>query len=486
MTHRTARPAVFALLALAAACPAQTDLAAPAAPPPAPAPVNADPAAAKILQDAADAAKALVGISYTTTFTSDLMGIKQLGKAEVLMLRDFEHEGRWLKRWIGTHEVVSMEPTRVEVADQGDTITYIDHAKREYHEQPARYVNPRGIEPLVYLWVPEIAEGDKLNKMPYAKYLEAPGGVTFGVPENVGGKEYPSPEVGPVDDVGGVACDVVTADFGENLAKRTLWIGQEDHLPRRLQWAFKDAGTWKWELSDVKVNAALVPALFELPLPDGYKRFDPPPPVTPGATGSSSTVMGPGGGLTTDSNKGRAVSGLAVGNLAPDFTLPMITLDSSGPGLVPVKGKSFTLSAERSHVIILDFFGSWNAQSKTAAPELAKMAAAIRGQPVKIISLAVRERDEAKPLEFLSMTPYAAALLPDADEVVKLYKARVIPTYFAVGFEGEIIYTSSTYARDATVKEMQAAVTNYLQSHSPGGREAAPAAGGDAGDESSK
>jgi thiol-disulfide isomerase/thioredoxin len=242
-------------------------------------------------------------------------------------------------------------------------------------------------------------------------------------------------------------------------------------------WTFKDAGTWAWELSDVRVNPEIAPAMFDLPTPEGFRRFDPPPPVSP-TTAPASGATRTGNGLQT-SLGGARVTGLIPGSLAPDFTLPMVTLDASGPGVVPVKGKSFTLSAERSSVIVLDFFGSWNAQSKSAAPEMARMAAALRGKPVKIISLAVRERDEAKPIEFLSQTPYATALLPAADEVAKLYKARVIPTYFVVGLEGEIVYTNSTYGRDVTVKEVQDVIERYLQS-----RHAAGAPGDGAGDRS--
>ncbi|MCC6660575.1 MAG: TlpA family protein disulfide reductase [Phycisphaerales bacterium] len=468
MMHPLARSASIALLLTAGLCPGQ-DAAQPAATPapstPAP---RADPAAAKVLQDAEAAARALTSISYSITFKGDVMA-SQKASAEVIMLRDTEHDGRWLKRWIGTAEVVTMPPTTVQISDQGDTITYINMDKKEYHKDMAKYVNQRGIEPLVYCWIPEIAEGDKLNKTPFATYLTVPGGLT--------GR--------PAESVGDLPCDVVVANYGPNQPTRTWWFSKEDHLPRKLEWDFSAGGVpgkFVWEISNLKSNPPLVPAMFELPVPEGFKKFEPPPqtPVT--------APPADAGGLQTSAAAKHRFPGTTVGTLAPDFTLPMIGFDATGPGVLPIKGKSFTLSAERASVIVLDFFGSWNAQSKAAAPELEKMAAALQGRPVKIISLAIRERDENKAIEFLSQPRYAAGLLPAADDVAKAYRARVIPSYFVVGFEGEIIYTTGNYARDATVKEMQTAIETYLGSHQPGQTTTtttpATPAGDDSGDSS--
>jgi thiol-disulfide isomerase/thioredoxin/outer membrane lipoprotein-sorting protein len=441
--------AITTTLVLAAACSAQVD-----------------PAATRILQDSAEAARKLTSLSYTMDFKGELAGLSQKARTDVLMLRDAGDAGRWWKRWLGSHEMVGMEPTPIEISDQGETITWIDRKEKAWHKEPARYVDKRRLESLVYAWFPDVA-----SDAPYSDYLKAPSLAVLDAAE-----------------VGGVACDVVLADMGPNQAQRKWSIGKEDHLPRRLEWIFTGgiSGSWVWEAQDLRVNPTVTKDRFDLPVPEGFERFEPKieNAKSPGGDGGEATASG--GGMRRDSTGGAnaaRVPGTEVGNLAPDFELPLVTFDATGPGVLPVKGKSFKLQEHRGNVVVLDFFGSWNAQCRAAGPEIQKALATFRGRPVRWFSLAVRERDDAKPIEHMTQNSYSWGLLLKADDVAKVYKARVIPTYIVIGFEGEVVQVAPGFDRNSTIPQIQQVITSYLGAHQPA--TSTPTGGGDTTDGSS-
>lgn len=418
------RLAVVVLVAAASVCRAQQD-----------------PGAVKVLEEAAEAARGLLSLSYTMEFKGDLAGLSQTASTKVDMVRDLDRESSWAARWLGSHKINAegLEPTRIELSTDGEHYVYLDHDRSMWFKQPKAAVRGKPVEPLVYAWFAELAEDN-----PYSQYLKAPG-LSLEAPAQAGG----------------VMCDVILADMGSSQAKRRWWIGQVDRMPRRLQWEFAGGvtGTWTWDVRNLDINPAMSARDLELPAPEGYHKIEPPT-RQPGPPQGGMTITGDSSGLTTRAR----TTGVEEGNIAPEFELPLVTFGGQGPGAMPVKGQTLKLSSLRGSVVVLDFWGSWCAPCRTAHPEMQRMVNALQGRPVRLLGLAVREKDEAKPIEYMTQNGYAWDLLQKADDVARQYKVRAFPSFFVIGFEGEIIHVASGFEAGQTIPQMQSVIQNYLSS----------------------
>lgn len=134
---------------------------------------------------------------------------------------------------------------------------------------------------------------------------------------------------------------------------------------------------------------------------------------------------------------------LAIGEVAPDFTLSTLS------------GESVTLSTLKGSVVVLDFWATWCGPCKRALPELQKFSewAAASGKPVKVFAVDVWEREQTvdakveKVKKFWTGAGYTMHTLMDTkDEVAKLYGVQSIPTTLIIDPNGKLFKLHSGFA----------------------------------------
>jgi len=111
---------------------------------------------------------------------------------------------------------------------------------------------------------------------------------------------------------------------------------------------------------------------------------------------------------------------------APDFTL-------KDPA-----GKTVALSAQRGHVVLLNFWATWCDSCKTEIPSLKDLQSRSGG---KFVVLAVSvDEDPAKVPPFLKKyaLDFPIAYADQAGAVEKAYAVRDLPTTFLIGPDGQI------------------------------------------------
>lgn len=111
---------------------------------------------------------------------------------------------------------------------------------------------------------------------------------------------------------------------------------------------------------------------------------------------------------------------------APDFTLK----DPSG--------KTVALSAERGHVVLLNFWATWCDSCKTEIPSLKNLQGRSGGRFV-VLAVSVDE-DPAKVPPFLKKygLDFPIAYADQAGAVERAYAVRDLPTTFLIGPDGQI------------------------------------------------
>jgi thiol-disulfide isomerase/thioredoxin len=230
-------------------------------------------------------------------------------------------------------------------------------------------------------------------------------------------------------------------------------IGKEDHLPRRMEMLLEGGGIkgrFVYELTNVTANPPLTPEDADIAYPEGYIKNEAPPPPPPPPPGNDPAATATPGARTGPEAPAAPVKvvGAAVGNIAPDFELTRADLDGKGEEKV-------RLSALRGRAVVLEFGGSWNARSRAGHPELKALAERFRDKPVTIATVSVREKDPAKPVEYMKQNAYPWALLLAGDEAAKLYRVRVYPTYFVITPDGDIAHVALDYEKGKTLTKVE-------------------------------
>ncbi len=253
-------------------------------------------------------------------------------------------------------------------------------------------------------------------------------------------------------DVNGVMCDVVKVPQGQTSRFTRYYIAQGDHLPRRIEMSFSTAGIEGAIITDytkVRADESLAITAAQVPTPSGYSR-EPEPgasqALSPSDIEPAKNVFDPG--ATPPPNAPKPV--------ASDWEL-------EAPG-----GKKVKLSDFRGSMVVLDFWGTWCAPCLEAAPELQKLHEQYKGKGVNVLGLNFRERDPQKAIDHMKSHNYTFGLLLNADQVVRDYRIRVFPTYYVIGFDGEVVHVADGYKPDSTFTEIRKVIDDYLASRSEG------------------
>lgn len=124
---------------------------------------------------------------------------------------------------------------------------------------------------------------------------------------------------------------------------------------------------------------------------------------------------------------GGEAANVAIGQVAPDFELA----DKSG--------KSYTLSALRGKVVLVNFWATWCPPCRAEMPSMEKLNAAMNGEDFVMLAINVEENGRSVVPDFLEKSPHSFSVLYDDQGVVqKLYGVYKFPESFVVRKDGII------------------------------------------------
>ncbi len=151
------------------------------------------------------------------------------------------------------------------------------------------------------------------------------------------------------------------------------------------------------------------------------------------------TTYGPRGGDPTaaaSDKKAQAPLYILPGTPAPDFTVP--TLD----------GGTFTLSANRGHVVVLDFWATWCETCREEMPSVVAMWEDLQDDGFRIVGISVdRTKPEAPAADTVRKFAEANRMTwtqivedkPGGGDAASLYQIWTIPHTVLVGKDGNVI-----------------------------------------------
>jgi thiol-disulfide isomerase/thioredoxin len=146
------------------------------------------------------------------------------------------------------------------------------------------------------------------------------------------------------------------------------------------------------------------------------------------------------------------MAGPAIGATAPDWTL------KDGDGV------EHSLRDYRGSIVVMDFWASWCGPCLAAMPGLQRLHEQYQGKPVHILGLNMSE--PLDPVEFMRENGWTYGLMVEADDVANTYEVQGIPSIFAVGPDGKIIFRAGGYSPDLEEK-LAAAIERALPAATP-------------------
>lgn len=313
-----------------------------------------------------------------------------------------------------------------DVARTRDTISWADDAKRTVFVRRAN-PEPRDMPgPARLLHLSNLLQHD-----PYA--------ASLGRAESVAHEA--------VRKAAGEACDVILISFpkaapgrsGPGFTAERWFIARSDKLPRRYE-QITDAGLVKYslvtEISNVSIGEQ-TEADLSVRRPADYKVDDQTAPAAAEQVApAAETPAQPAGP-----------------RVAPDFSF------------TPDGGSAVTNATQRGRVTVLYFWGTWCIPCRAVSPKISELAQAFADRPVDVFAPAVRERSVDAPRSYLADNGYAHRLVPDAEELAKLFRVRVYPTVVVIAPDGTIAFEGhpgSDRTPEALGEEVRAAVERVL------------------------
>jgi peroxiredoxin len=120
-------------------------------------------------------------------------------------------------------------------------------------------------------------------------------------------------------------------------------------------------------------------------------------------------------------------SGVKVGALAPNFTLPGRT-------------GSVSLSDYRGKTVLLNFWATWCPPCAREMPSLEALKKLLEGRPFQLVAVSVDEGGWAAVDAFLRRLPMTMMILSDAKgDVASLYGTFRLPESYLIDKEGKVI-----------------------------------------------
>lgn len=142
---------------------------------------------------------------------------------------------------------------------------------------------------------------------------------------------------------------------------------------------------------------------------------------------------------------------LTIGSPAPDFTLTSPTLSE------------FTLSKNKSKVIVLDFWGTWCAPCIKAMPEIQKISDHFKDKDVLVIGVSVEPEPAAKPHEFMQKKGFTYPMLLGGTAITQPYRVQIFPTIYIIDKNGVILHAEYGIGREKFTEEIMETITKALR-----------------------
>jgi peroxiredoxin len=425
-------------------------------------PLAAAQVASDILKQSADALVEAGTLRATLTIHGEgaemFKSAMPVGEVTLLIRREpgNQEDGTppgWTSRITGsttTGNNKDKEPVKVDIVNTGDTLRWIDHEQKKLFEAaPDRAIATRSPG---YAAARSLILSEILTPAPYAGELEAEATTLLEPAE-----------------VNGVACDVVEVTYPQNTARSAraathhvarIAIGKEDHLPRRIERVSgSDAFTMSivLELTDLKPGADITDKDFEMPLPEGYEKAEAMTTrvVNPGHV----TATRPADGVpTATAPQNRPEEPAERFSPAPDFKTTLAS------------GEQLSLETLRGSVAVLYFWGTWSMECRPYGPLVSTLADDYRDRGVRVVGMAVRERDPKIAVDAARAHDFTFEVAPAATDTTEPFNVVVFPTFVVIGTTGDLIGTVRLRRGDepaALVTQVRTLVDKALDQHKP-------------------
>ncbi len=393
-----------------------------------------DDAAKKLMTESAEAIKALRGVTFTVSASTEgAGGLKLGGTGTITYLRPAT-----IAHTPGAATAINlatpsfMADAQTEVAVDGklkflvslidnQTVTHIDEKEKIVFQRPMapktdgdKYVN----RVRTVLFPPPLTDAE-----PFEKEQRATN-ISVDEPKMVDGE----------------ACDVVKV-VTDNKSEHTIAISQKDRLPRMYQISRpigKDQSlVRRWEITKVKVDPKLTVKDLEIKTPDGFKFVKEEPKPVEVAPSAAAPAVKPAAAP--------AAGGLAVGTVAPAFELKL-----AGGGDL----KSADLAGT---VTVLGFWSPMIPASNEMAKNMQGLVGKVDGKAVKVFAIACREGSDEEPrvqkLIADSKASFRSAI--NGDEAAKSFGVRGFPSIAVLGKDGKV---AAFFENIPTVDALKSAV----------------------------
>ncbi len=161
---------------------------------------------------------------------------------------------------------------------------------------------------------------------------------------------------------------------------------------------------------------------------------------------------------------GSATTGLAVGDLAPEFS--WTGADGTPQVLRDLAGKPVQLASLRGRLVWLNFWATWCPPCQGETPVIRDLADRFKAYGLEVIGVAVQETtpDEVKAYAARYGLDYTIAFDATAD-VFNTYRVFALPTQVLIGRDGRVLQVINGPVSEGS---MRLWLENWLPAHDPG------------------
>ncbi len=313
------------------------------------------------------------------------------------------------------------EPIKIDLVLNNDNARWLDVAEKKVYQYPssrALATRSRGYSAARSLVLEELLKPVPLKDEIAASELELLDQVT----------------------IDGVKCDVIKVTYAKPEGRPTrgrphqvarVSVGHEDHLIRRIERVSGDGAfsmTIVLELTKLEPGIELEDKQFDLPLPEGYT-------LAQSAIRRSTVVADATNATRIDTPPIAAPAEIrpaAPANVyppSPDFS----TANDAG--------ETISLESLRGNVAVLYFWGSWSMECRPYSPLMSSLAENYFDRGVRVIGMAVRERDATTAVDVARVRDYTFEIAPNSNSVADAFSVVVFPTVAVIDAAGNLVGT---------------------------------------------
>ncbi|MDX1277791.1 peroxiredoxin [Oceanihabitans sediminis] len=117
-----------------------------------------------------------------------------------------------------------------------------------------------------------------------------------------------------------------------------------------------------------------------------------------------------------------------------------------------INGKHYKLSELRGKVVVLNFWFTKCGPCIAEIPQLNALVSNFKNKDVVFLAITFNKKDIVKP--FLESNPFAYTILPNANDVISMYRVNSYPTSIVINKKGEIVLKELGYRTN--IKEVLA------------------------------